>query len=59
MDSYRELMYEANQTYKDFKNEWNNWRNGKIKLTKKKDSQGSLDLEPRSESFARDKFLKR
>lgn len=55
MFGYRDSMQEAYLAHKNFKDEWSNWRNGKLKKTKK----SSGNLEPESVMNARNKFLQK
>ena len=56
MSSYSELMRELHKANQDFKKEWNEWRNGKIKPTEKKKLKKLKGREPESVTIARDKF---
>ncbi len=56
MSSYRELMQALDKANQDFKKEWNDWRNGKIKRAEKKTLKKLKGLEPESVTAARDKF---
>ena len=55
MSSYRELMRDLHKAHQEFKKQWKDWRNGKIKPTEKKKFK-LKDREPESVTVARDKF---
>jgi len=56
MSDYRELMRELHQAHQEFKKEWNDWRNGKVKPTEKKKLKKLKGREPEAVTVARDKF---
>ncbi len=53
MNNYRELMRGLHKAHQEFKKEWNDWRNGKLKPAEKKKLKGR---EPESVIVARDEF---
>lgn len=56
MSSYRELMRDLHEANREFKDEWNDWWNKKIKPTEKKKLKKLKGREPESVTVARDKF---
>jgi len=57
MSDYRQMMHELYEAHQNFKKEWDDWRNAKIKPTEKKKFKKSRGLEAENVSIARDKFL--
>lgn len=55
MSGYRDLMQEAYLAHRNFKDEWNNWRSGKLKKAKK--TKGNV--EPESVANARNNFFQK
>lgn len=55
MFGYYELMQEAFSAHKNFKQEWSDWRNGKLK----KDKKAKGNAEPESVTKARNKFFQK
>lgn len=54
MSDYQQLMSEAYSANQNFKKEWSDWRNGKLKKSKKKKTSGNF--EPESVTKARNDF---
>ena len=55
MFGYRQLMNESYLAHRNFKQEWADWRNGKLKKSKKQ----SGNVEPESVTEARNEFLQK
>lgn len=55
MSNLRDLMEETHSAHKNFKKEWEDWRNGKLKKNKK--AKGTT--EPESVKNARDEFFRK
>ncbi len=56
MSNYQELMRDLHTANQEFKKEWKDWRNGKVKPTEKKKLKKLKGREPKAVTIARDKF---